>query len=218
MQNGSSLRRICRSQRLFFRIVMNVTNRHSVSDEHPTSIASIMRDSWPRTKGIIVRGRIFFQSDLVLIRKLIRTHPSWGRTKLSEKVCQVIGWRQENGRLKDRGCRVALSKLESLGFLKLPAKKTATGGQPPRQLHSVAISEAEILKMPSEIRLHQVTSVADSRLWNSLIGKFHYLGLATPVGRLIRYLICGDNQPIGAISFSDPAWSQIGRASCRERV
>ena len=51
----------------------------------------------------------------------------------------------------------------------------------------------------------------DSRIWNGLIGSYHYLGLATPVGRLIRYLIYGDSRLLGAISFSDCAWNVHAR-------
>lgn len=170
-----------------------------------------MRVTWPRTDGILVRCRMFLQSDLVLIRKLIRDHPSWGRTKLSEEVCRSLDWRQDNGRLKDRACRVALLKLERSSFLQLPPRKLERGGQPPRQLKPVGICEVNVTKMPMQIRFDQVQSPAESRLWNGLIAQYHYLGLATPVGRLIRYLVFGDDNPVAAISFADPAWSLTDR-------
>ncbi len=172
-----------------------------------------MRTAWPRSDGIVVRGRAFAQGDLVLIRRLIRNHPTWGRTKLSEAVCEAISWRQENGRLKDRGCRVALLKLEALGYLQLPPKKLDRGGRPPRQEVCDLHFADEVSAMPRILRLEFVKDARESRIWNSLIAKHHYLGLATPVGRLIRYIILGDGKTLGAISFSEAAWSLKGRDS-----
>ena len=166
------------------------------------------RRAWPRCAGIIVRGRSFTQGDLVFIRGLIRSHPAWGRTKLSEVVCDALGWTQPNGRAKDRACRVALARLENLGFLRLPARLIERGGQPPL---TEAVSETVFLKsvvvMPKAIECRRVESNRERRLWNSLIATYHYLGLARSVGRVIRYLIFGDNQLVGAISFVDCAWS-----------
>jgi hypothetical protein len=170
-----------------------------------------MRKAWPKTDRLVIRGREFLQSDLVLIRKLIRDNPKWGRTKVSEEVCSLLNWRQENGRLKDRGCRVALLKLESLGFLQLPTKKLDRGGQPPCRDLVCELDETQVSQMPSEIQLQLVQNAGGSRIWNALIARHHYLGLATPVGRLIRYLIIGNGQTLGAISFSEAAWSITGR-------
>ncbi|WP_373653577.1 Druantia anti-phage system protein DruA [Schlesneria sp. DSM 10557] len=170
-----------------------------------------MRKTWPKTSGVVIRGRTLLQDELVLIRKLIRDNPTWGRTRISEAVCRALDWRQPNGRLKDRGCRVALLKLEMLGFLSLPPKKIDRGGQPPHIETNSNLDQTEIRQMPQVLELRLVESVRDSRLWNSLIANHHYLGLATPVGRLVRYLILGDGAILGAISFSDAAWSINGR-------
>jgi hypothetical protein len=166
---------------------------------------------WPKTDGVVIRGRTFLQRDLVLIRKLIRDNPAWGRTKLSEEVCKALKWRQANGRLKDRGCRVALLKLEILGYFRLPPKKIDRGGRPPRREIACNLDQSEVLRMPEVLELKLVDNTRHSRLWNALIAHHHYLGLATPVGRLIRYLIVGDGRTLGAISFSDAAWSITGR-------
>ena len=44
-------------------------------------------------------------------------------------------------------------------------------------------------------------------MWNAIVAQHHYLGLATPVGRLIRYLVFGNDDMVGAISFSECAWN-----------
>jgi hypothetical protein len=163
---------------------------------------------WPNCCGIIVRNRLFSQQDLVIIRRLIRRHPQWGRTRISERVCEALLWHQTNGRLKDRACRVALVRLEKLGFLRLPKRIKKTGGKPP----SASVTTCELIftpqmTMPREVRCVLVNSRPQSRLWNSLIAQFHYLGLPTPVGRILRYLVYGDERLVAAISFSECAWN-----------
>ena len=165
-----------------------------------------MKIVWPKCPGLVIRGRHFTNKELVLIRKLIRDNPSWGRTKLSERVCEILDWYQDNGRLKDRGCRVALLKLESLGYIKLPKRIIERGGKPPRVL-SEKIQITKSTQMPTSLILKPVSDRTSSTLWNSLIDQYHYLGLATPVGKMIRYLIYGDDILLGAISFSEPAWN-----------
>lgn len=166
------------------------------------------RKHWPIPDGLVVRARVFSQKELVAIRRIIRQHPKWGRTKLSEVVSELLSWRQSNGRLKDRACRVALVRLESLGFLKLPAKLVPNGGKPPSIRAPVPTNASRIVTtMPASIRCEKVQNASDARVWNALISHFHYLGLATPVGRLLRYLIYGDGQLLGAISFGESAWN-----------
>lgn len=172
-----------------------------------------MRRTWPRCPCITIRGRCFKQRDLVLIRKVIRDHPTWGRTKLSEQICERLGWHQANRRVKDRACRVALLRLELLGYLELPARLLDRGGRPPLVPAETIHSEVTIAvtRMPVQLETRLVETRAQSRLWNALIAWHHYLGLATPVGRLIRYLIFGDGQLLAAISFSECAWNVQSR-------
>ena len=162
---------------------------------------------WPKCDGIKIRNRGFTQADLVTIRKLIRDNPSWGRTKLSERVCEQFDWLQPNGRLKDRACRVALLRLEALGYLQLPARRIERGGKPPRSPRVTEIAIVELESMPEELDIRLVTMKKEATTWNGLVGGFHYLGLATPVGRLLRYLIIGDGMTLGAIAFSECAWN-----------
>jgi hypothetical protein len=103
---------------------------------------------------------------------------------------------------------VALIRLEKLGLLRLPKKIVDRGGRPPLVREPELLSEQEyVTTMPAKVSCVLVESGPKSRLWNSLIAKFHYLGLATPVGRLLRYLVYGDEKLVGAISFSEGAWN-----------
>lgn len=156
----------------------------------------------------------------MLIRKLIRSNPSWGRTRLSEEVCDRLDWYQPNGRRKDRACRVALLRLEALGFIRLPKRIKDNGGMPPRIDWKVAASHPRELvnTMPDLIEIKLVSTRQQSQLWNAIIDQHHYLGLATPVGRLVRYLVQGDDHIVGAISFSEPAWEVAARSAAMSRL
>jgi hypothetical protein len=161
-----------------------------------------------------VRGRTFEQKDLVVIRAILRAHPSTGRTAISKLVCAALDWLQEDGRAKERACRVALLRLEKQGFLSLPRRLVDRGGRPP------VVDPLELLPpprpmtfMPKVVRCELVRSKAEGRLWNSLIAHHHYMGLATPVGRLVRYIVYGDDQLLGAISFSECAWALHARSA-----
>jgi len=70
---------------------------------------------------------------------------------------------------------------------------------------------APLRGMPQSLSCRLVSAPFQRRLWNALIADYHYLGLGTPVGRLIRYLLYGDECLIGAISFTDAAWTLAPR-------
>ncbi len=177
-----------------------------------------MRRSWPKCGELIIRGRQFGQADLVLIRKLIARHPTWGRTRVSQEICKILDWRQENSALKERACRVALLRLEGLGLLELPKKKIDRGGRPPTVFPDPVPHGQMINAMPISVTVRLVGNQAESRLWNALIAHHHYIGLATPVGRLLRYLVYADDMLVSAISFSEAAWAVDARDAALQEI
>jgi len=141
----------------------------------------------------------------------VAEHFDDGRTRISEVVCSRLGWRQPNGWRKDRACRDVLRRLEDLRLIKLPplprtwtnreAKNTSTASEvPPGLLKSV-------IAMPKVIDFQLAKGNAAERLWNVLVENYHYLGHRVQVGRCLKYLVRGDGQLIGAISFASPAWN-----------
>lgn len=184
----------------------------------PIRLKKKPRTTWPKCPGVTLRGRVFTQIDLVRIRRLVRDHPNWGRTRLSIAVCECLSWNQPNGRPKDRACRVALLALESKGYLRLPPKLVERGGKRPIADRELVIGDSAIISMPKQIDIIQVQNLADRRIWNAIIDRHHYLGLATPVGRLIRYLMYGDGCLLGGISFTEPAWRITSRDLLLSRI
>ena len=64
-------------------------------------------------------GRDFTEAEIELIRELLTT-PQMNRARLSRQVCAELGWRRDNGGLKDMSCRVALLRMQTDGLVTLP--------------------------------------------------------------------------------------------------
>jgi hypothetical protein len=146
-----------------------------------------------------------------------------GRTRISETVCARIGWRQPNGWLKDRACRDALRRLEELHIVKLPPMLTHRREQKStvrdrRKVKLPPYTIKPVTAMPELITLEWAKGNSDEILWNALVEKHHYLGHKIQVGRCLKYLIRGDGQLLGAISFSSPAWQLATRNELLGRI
>jgi len=68
-------------------------------------------------------GREFGPEELELIREVVESCSGVSRTELANTVCELVGWRRPNGRLKGQECREFLEHLESSGFLVLPRRQ-----------------------------------------------------------------------------------------------
>lgn len=185
-----------------------------------SSSAKSNRRRFPKCEGVVLRGRNFTQEDFLLIRKLVRDNPSWGRTRLSKEVCLRFGWLDPTGRTKERACRVALLRAEELGFVELPLRKLERGGRPPK-LHTMSdcgVQLVSVSSMPYKIEIVLAKRRKEKQLWNAMISDHHYLGLGMPVGRSLRYLVYGDAQLLGGISFGEPAWTFRARDQLLARI
>jgi hypothetical protein len=163
-------------------------------------------------------GRQFTAADLELIRNLMVQDRSLTRAALSRQVCDLLQWLRPDGRRKDMSCRVALLKLERHGLITLPAPTKARAAS---RRYSVVratslFEEALIVKPVAQLQalsLVPVTSASrpQSRLWNELITRYHYLGYKPLVGAQQRYLIHSGDGWLGAVGFSAAAWKVAPR-------
>ena len=194
----------------------------------PRSTASAIRclDRLKRRRRLpmVLRGRLFTYRDLRWVIACAAANYSRGRTEISRVVCRRLNWRQPNGWLKDRACRAVLIELERIGLFTLPplrpghtstrktAKEAARAFDIPRRTHQA------VTRMPRTIEFVLAKGDANELLWNALVEKHHYLGYGTHVGRCLKYLIEGDGQILGAISYSSPAWNLALRNDLMERL
>jgi len=126
------------------------------------------------------------------VRRLLADTAFRHRTAVAEAVCAAFGFTDARGAPQRGGCLKALRELEAAGGVTLPAPRTRTGPNSPRRLGGpVPVPEA----VPADagavqgLRLELVTTEAQMRLWNELMGREHPRGAGPLVGRQLRYLI-----------------------------
>ena len=156
---------------------------------------------------MILRGRVFSESELELIKETVSNNPSLSRRKLSILICQLLDWKQPNGRLKDRACREVLLRLHERGLIQLPPPKYQLEKQP------ISIKAVPFVKPTPKITgmvndfnvpcFEVVTKVHERQLWNFLIDHYHYLGCHVVVGHHLKYLLYLDQHLIGCLGFGD---------------
>jgi hypothetical protein len=154
------------------------------------------------------------------IQATVDAQPAISRRALSLQVCQWLDWRSPNGKLKEMSCRVALLKLHNRGLLELPK----AGPTPPKLARPEVRNDNTEVLPPIECKLSElgrielvpITSPAskESRIWNDLMARYHYLGAGPLCGAQIRYLIKSERAGyIGGLAFSAAAW----RVAARDR-
>jgi hypothetical protein len=164
------------------------------------------------------QGKVATNEEVDFIRRLIAANPGDSRRVLSKKICQAWNWVQPNGALRDMVCRGFLLRLESAGYIKLPAKRftpnnpLANRKSPSRiDINQEPICGCLLKDKPFEIR--QVRQTIHEKLFNSLMAQYHYLGYVHPVGEHLKYIVYIQERPIACFSWSS-APRHIG---CRDK-
>ena len=166
---------------------------------------------------LIIQGRRVSSEELAQVRTWLTEHPAWHRTRLSRELCALWGWRNEAGQLKDMACRTLLLKLQARGLIQLPARQhVPVNGL--RNRHPVDIphdnTPLEVsLQSLQPLRVEPVSSGStQSRLFQVLLHRYHYLSHHNCVGENLRYLVCDrQGRPLACLLFGSAAWK------CRPR-
>jgi len=153
-------------------------------------------------------GRDFTPTEIELIRELLNV-PQMNRARLSREVCERLGWRRDNGGLKDMSCRVALNRMQADGLIALPPPRNPK----PVTYRSYPHIEQAVLPpdtVPSidlgSLQVAPVLSKADSLLWNAYIERHHYLGHQLMPGAQLRYFVRAAGHIVAALGFGASAW------------
>ncbi len=140
------------------------------------------------------------------------------RRELSRRICGWLDWRNAAGELKTMSCRKALKELQRKGHLNLPESphefKNA-GGQKARRGREPKIEEAVFTGSLEQLGGIEIIPVFGgsrrSRIWNTLMARYHYLGEAKLCGAQMRYLIWSDYGWLGGFAFSACSWHAADR-------
>ena len=145
------------------------------------------------------------------IKLLIENNPSWHRSRLSEELCEMWGWKSEIGQLKSISCRDVLRALDASGRIKLPPQKNF--GRKPGQTAYKQLRLLEIVTMETDLKsIAPVTfEIAKSKSeideFKSNIEQYHYLGYGQSVGECMRYIVRNNTGAILAcLLFGSSAW------------
>lgn len=156
-------------------------------------------------------GRDFTFSEIEGIRLLIADQPTATRAHLSRLVCEQLGWRRDDGRLKDMSCRVAMLRMHDDGLVRLPAPKNGNNnGKPYLRRTALAEPGQPLLAMsPTELgglQLQLVTDRSESHLHNEYLDRYHYLGYQPLPGDQLRYFVRAGKRILALLGFGAAAW------------
>lgn len=158
-------------------------------------------------------GREFNTAMIAHITETIVTDPTISRFALSRRICEWMQWRTMNGKLKDVSCRKALLELHRRRIINLPsAKKSCFKPSRHKQQKNKQINSPKVkctLKELGEITIVAVSSrySKTSKIWNTLMEQYHYLGKGPLCGAQIRYLVLSSQFGwLGALAFSAAQW------------
>jgi hypothetical protein len=154
------------------------------------------------------RGQEISSDQIAFLREFIQAHSSSSRWKLSRQLCEVLGWKQANGALRDVVCRGLLLMLERAGAIELPPVRCQIRGQcrtarprpEPVSIDTTAIHGA--LKQLRPVEIQQVRRTDHEPLFNSLMEQYHYLAYEQPVGEHLKFLVWAQGRPIACLAWS----------------
>jgi Domain of unknown function (DUF4338) len=166
-------------------------------------------------------GRRVSSGDLDLVREVV-SGCGFSRHELANTVCELLGWKRANRKLKAIECVRWLEELERLGVIQLPVARQAGSHAPRSRVELTPQSQPQLVIQGSlqevvPVTLQRVESSQELACWKELIARHHYLGFRVPFGASLRYLIritTGEGQTVaGCLQFSSPAW----RLEARDR-
>ena len=139
-------------------------------------------------------GRTFRAREVTLIREVVRDCPGLSRMELARTVCELLGWRRPNGRLKARECREFLERLDAEGALLLPDKRRGRVPGSVTRVPRTAAGEPGCALVGSvrdiePLSVEPVREPGERLRFRELVGRYHYLGHTVPFGAHLRYLV-----------------------------
>jgi hypothetical protein len=160
-------------------------------------------------------GRLFTGKEIDRIHQLIASDRKLNRVQLSRIVCDEFNWLRPDGRSKEMSCRVAMLRMERDGLITLPRPQKGNGNGRTRPGLTSASDPKKLISLPAgdfgKLLFRPVNTPDDSKLWNELIERYHYLGYKPLPGAQIRYLVFGNSHLLAAMGFGAAAWAVAPR-------
>lgn len=163
-------------------------------------------------------GQEITTKDIRYIRRLIREHPAWNRTRISKQLCHQWQWIDHNGEFRDMACRTVLLKLHRAGHIVLPpAQRPANNDHKNWRFDHIYHDTLPIEGALSEllpIRLRLADKKIQRQLLKYLLHRYHYIGYKGSPGKSMWYLAHdGNERLIAGMIFAAAA----RRLRCRDQ-
>jgi len=166
---------------------------------------------------IKIQGLSLKSSDIETIKSLIKSNPSWHRTRLSREICELWNWNRPDGSLKDMACRTMLLKLEQRQYLKLPKlRRQSSPSGVSKKIHPILHIQSPIETTIQKLYPITIKEVSRSGyhedLFDFLLFEYHYLSFKKTVGESMKYFVfSNDGRLLGCVLFGSAAWKTIDR-------
>jgi len=164
-------------------------------------------------------GRVLAASEVQLVHQIIGDFPHLSRAELAHTFCELLEWRRPNGKLKSPECVEWLEKLqEGHGLPALPELRVTK----PRRAHRFQ-ADAQADPQPAlrgrladyqPIRLQLIADLADRRLFQQYVQRYHPLGYRVPYGGQLRYFVRSHRptrEVLACLLFTSAAWKMAPR-------
>ena len=173
-----------------------------------------------RLRSLRYCARQFTPGEIEDIRALIAEGSQPNRTAVAREVARRLGWCGPDGRPKQCSCSVALGRMERDGLLQLPSR-----------LHEARAWKTPVITAASDpgpalngrrgdlgpLSWVRVRPGPDSKLWNEVVARHHYLGYRPLTGAQMRYLVYAEQRLVAALAIaSEAGW--IGWRASAGRV
>jgi hypothetical protein len=157
-------------------------------------------------------GREFSETEMELVKEIVRMYPGLSRSELAATICENIGWITCTGKNKKIECLKLLDKLTTEGIINLP-RQAKHKKSPTRHLAEVGPPAEEITaaitKLPLAVEI--VKTGTEMKGWRTYIDKYHLLGDRQAFGAQMYYFVRSGDRELGCLQFSDSAWALTAR-------
>lgn len=160
-------------------------------------------------------GRLFSSGDISEISEVVGLCSGLARTELANTVCELLSWKRPNGKLKTVECRKFLEHLDEIGLIHLPERKKRRPQAKTRiKKTDKGKAQADIVGSASDLfplTLTIIETKGQREQWYEYVERYHYLGYRLPFGAQLRYFIKSQENILGCLQFSSPAWKMAPR-------
>jgi hypothetical protein len=179
----------------------------------------MMKSTAPTSPAFTFCGRTFSADEIDMMRQIAADCSALGTTEIARTICELLDWKRPTGHLKNHECRQLLEQLAAEGRLQLPALRKV-GPRGPRRIEWTPASDpqTEITGSAGDFEPLTLTLVEagtrDSKVWNELVDRHHYLRYRVPVGACLRYFVRSERLEetiLACLQWSSPAWKMAAR-------